>query len=96
MPADSLVLCRINVPILDGKGRIFCVKLSRDSDAPQRTADLDKEYTALQEFIGKQQPHRRGDFSTCKFGFSYGMGQTVCACSLHRDQIVTYQPTHRP
>lgn len=40
-------------------------------------ADLDEQCAILHKVLGPHQPHRRGDFATCKFGFSYGLGQDV-------------------
>lgn len=65
------------MPFLDRDGVVFAVKLSTPPLWEQRATAINHACDLLHAACGPREPHRRGDFDSCSFGFSYGGGQSV-------------------
>lgn len=65
------------MPILDADERIFSVVVSEPAALVARAEGVDRASDKLHEAVGPCPPHRRGEFDSCHFGFSHGLGRTV-------------------
>lgn len=75
--ALTISLESVNVPFLDREGRVFAVKPKKPSGWEDLCRHIDAATDELHAAVGPHTSHRRGDFATARWGYSYGMGQEV-------------------